>query len=69
MTGSSLNQMSAKAGIRKRGDKAIEALLTEFMQLHDTKTFEPMFAHRLTRNQKRKALHLLSLIKEKGTVK
>ena len=35
------------------------------MQLHDAKTFEPTHAHRLTKSQKRSALNLLSVVKEK----
>ena len=44
-------QMTAKKGIRKDGDRAIEALLKELAQLEDMHTFEPEHAQKLTRKQ------------------
>ena len=57
--------MSAKAGIRKHGQAAINALMKEFAQLHNQDTFDPVHAHKLTKAQKDAALRAVNLIKEK----
>ena len=36
-----MNQMSAKAGIKKHGEEAVSAILKEFGQLEHMKTFRP----------------------------
>jgi hypothetical protein len=46
MTGIIMMQMTAKAGIKKHGQIAVDALFQEFSQLHD-KTF---FAHKTGTN-------------------
>ena len=43
ITGYLLNQMSTKVGIKKLDSKAEEALHREFLQLHKTNTFTPIF--------------------------
>ena len=58
-------QMSAKAGIKKHGDKAIMALFSEFAQLHDKKVMKAIRASDLTRDQRKHALHAINVIKEK----
>ena len=60
-----MTQMSAKAGIRKHGQAAINALMKEFAQLHNQNTFDPVHAHKLTEQQKQAALRAVNLIKEK----
>ena len=58
-------QMTAKRGIKKHGDRAIEALLKELAQLEDMNTFEPQQAQKLTHQQRIEALRIINLIKEK----
>jgi Reverse transcriptase (RNA-dependent DNA polymerase) len=65
ITGYIMTQMTATAGIKKHGNKAVEALLAEFCQLDDKKVFKPMVASTLTREQKKSALRAINLIKEK----
>jgi hypothetical protein len=49
-------QMTAKAGIKKHGRKAEEALIAEFVQLEDHNVFEGIVLSTLTGKQKRNAL-------------
>ena len=49
VTGSALNQMSSKVGMRKYGDKVVQALLIEFMKLEDEYAFMPVDSTKLTR--------------------
>jgi hypothetical protein len=65
VTGYVMTQMTAQAGIKKHGSKAIDALLAEFCQLDDKAVFNPMIATELTSEQKRAALRAVNLIKEK----
>ena len=58
-------QMSAKVGLRKHGQRAFDALLKEFAQLQEQDVFEPVDATTLTAAEKRTALRILSVIKEK----
>ena len=46
-----MNQMSAKAGIKKHGEEAVSAILKEFGQLEHMKTFKPRHKHDLAREQ------------------
>ena len=66
-------QMNYKKGIKVHGKLAIEAMLREYAQMGegDNHVFIPMIARTLTREQKQKALRLISLIKKKrcGKVK
>lgn len=65
MNGIMLNQMTAKAGIKKHGQVAVNALFEEFSQLHDLDVFEAQDPAKLTKNEKRAALRAINLIKEK----
>ena len=60
-----MTQMSAKAGIRKHGEAAEAALLTEFAQLEDLSMYQAVDPKSLTRAQKLAALRAINLIKEK----
>jgi hypothetical protein len=57
--------VTATAGIKKHGDRAVDALLAEFCQLDDKKVFTPMHMKNLTCKQKDNALRVINLIKEK----
>ena len=63
--------MNATKGIKLHGECAVEALLKEFSQLDNMNTFKPIKANSMTKKQRRKALRLINLIKEKrdGTLK
>jgi hypothetical protein len=63
------NQMSAKKGIAKHGDKAIAAQLTEFSQLEDKEVYEGIHVNDLTPTERRGALRAINLIKEKRSGK
>ena len=65
LVGHMMTQMTASAGIKKHGDKAVEALLEEFCQLDDKSVFKPLDAASLTGEQKKEALRAINLIKEK----
>lgn len=65
------NNISMKEGIKKYGDKAVEAILKEYLQLTDSDSFIPRHGKDLTSSQKRRALNLIALVKKKrcGRVK
>ena len=63
--GITMTQMSAKAGLKKYGRKAEEALMAEFSQLEDLEVYEPLDPTQLDRAQKKSALRAINLIKEK----
>ena len=42
------SQMSVSKGIKRHGDKALDALLSEFGQIHKHDTFIPQHANKLT---------------------
>jgi uncharacterized protein YeaC (DUF1315 family) len=65
ITGFIMTQMTARAGIKKHGQVAIDALYNEFLQLHDLGVFDWQHAGKLTKEQKRAALQAISVIKEK----
>ena len=44
-----MNQMSAKAGIRKHGKAAEDAMMAEFSQMEDLNVYEPLDPKKLTR--------------------
>jgi hypothetical protein len=56
ITGFIFNQMTAKAGIKKHEQIAIDALMTEFKQLNDKSVFKGLDAKKLSRKDKRQAL-------------
>ena len=58
-------QMSARAGIKKHGQPAHDALTAEFAQLDYKRAYELVQATDLTEAQQTKALCIINLIKEK----
>jgi hypothetical protein len=64
-------QMTATAGIKKHGQKAVDALLKEFCQLDDKSVFAAVDAKTQSAKQKKAALRAINLIKEKrdGSIK
>jgi Reverse transcriptase (RNA-dependent DNA polymerase) len=58
-------QMSAKAGIKKHGQKAIDALVAEFGQLREKNVLKPVDPTKLSKSEKDSALPVVNLIKEK----
>ena len=60
-----MNQMTAKAGIRKHGKAAETALMKEFAQLEDLSVYESIDVKTLTIKQRAAALRAINLIKEK----
>ena len=58
-------QVGMKEGIRRHGDKALEALLFELTQLDEKETFRPLLASSMTNEERKMALNLLTIIKEK----
>ena len=57
--------MSATAGLKKHGKLAEQALMKEFMQLLDLDVFEPLKYDSTTKQQRKDALRIVNLIKEK----
>ena len=66
-----MHQMTARAGIKKHGELAVQAIFKEFAQIEDKNVIEPLDASKLTHKQRSEALRAISLIKEKrcGTIK
>ena len=60
-----LTQMSVRAGIKKHGQAARDALTAEFAQLDYKGAYEPIQATDLTKTQQNNALRIINLIKEK----
>lgn len=58
-------QMSAKKGIKKHGEAAIQVILKEFKQLHDLSVFIPRHKDELNQEQLDLCLRLITMIKEK----
>ena len=65
MFGFVFTQMSARAGIKKHGQAARDALTAEFAQLDYKGAYEPVQAANLTKTQQNSALRIINLIKEK----
>jgi hypothetical protein len=65
VTGFVMMQMTAKAGIKKHGQVAVDALFDEFLQLHDLGVFQALDPTKLPRAQKKGALRAINVIKEK----
>ena len=57
--------MPVNQGIKRYGKKAIEATLKEFLQLNDKRIFVPRDAKKLNCSEKKAALTLITMIKEK----
>jgi hypothetical protein len=64
-TGFMMTQMTAKAGIKKYGQVAKDALFQEFSKLHDLGVFLGQHKSELTHAQKRGVLQAISVLKEK----
>ena len=64
-------QIPVNKGVKMHGDKALEALLFEFGQIHRHDIFIPQMAKDLTVEQRNEVLQLITMIKEKmcGEVK
>ena len=60
-----MNQMSAKKGIERHGQAAINAILKEYKQLHDLDVFRGIHRRDLTPEQHKRVLRLITVIKEK----
>ena len=60
-----MTQMSAKAGIRRFGDAARDAMRREFRQLDEKGVFEPIHAAEIGPDVKKQALRCINVIKEK----
>ena len=58
-------QMTTRAGIKKHGQAARDALTAEFAQLDYKGAYEPVHTTDLTESQRRGALRILNLIREK----
>jgi hypothetical protein len=65
ITGIVMMQLTAKAGIKKHGQVALDALFKEFSQLHDLGVFLAQDANKLTREEKKGSLRAISMITEK----
>ena len=65
MFGFVFTQMTARAGIKKHGQAARDALTAEFAQLDYKGAYEPVQTTDLTESQRRGALRVINLIKEK----
>ena len=59
------SQVSVTEGIKRHGDKAIAAVLTEFAQLNDKNVFKPRDPKELSKSDKKEALNLITMVKEK----
>jgi hypothetical protein len=57
--------MSAKAGVKTFGDKAVDAIIQEYKQLDEKMAFNPIAKESLTLDDRKKALRSITLIKEK----
>ncbi len=62
-----LTQYNLKPGLRKFGAKGEKAALKEMTQLHIMDTWTPLEAHKLSREQRMRALSSLLFLKEKRT--
>ena len=58
-------QMSAKAGIKKHGQAAADALRKDFEQFRSMHVLEPLDAFRIIKEQRAGPLRALSVTKEK----
>ena len=58
-------KMTAGVGIRKHGQLVIDALSSEFAQLHNLDLFEGILASDLSQGKRRNSLASINLVKEK----
>jgi hypothetical protein len=59
------NQMGAKAGVKRYGEEVIQATIAECKQLDDKKAFKPHNRKDLTKLERKRALRVIILVKEK----
>jgi hypothetical protein len=59
------NQMGAKAGVKLYGDRAVDAIVSEYKQLNDKMAFKPRAVQHLTNLERERALRSITLVKEK----
>jgi hypothetical protein len=61
-----IREMTAKAGKKKHGQiTVLDALFQEFSQLHDLEVFRARNRNELTKEERKAALHAISMVKEK----
>ena len=60
-----MTQMSAKAGYRRFGNAARDAMRKEFRQLDDKGVFDPINPSTITKSTRKQALRCINIIKEK----
>jgi len=65
LVGMCMTQMHAKKGIRVYGDRALKAMSEEYSQLESLGVFQPIHTRTLNVDQRRSALNVIDLIKEK----
>ena len=59
------DQMSAKRGLKVFGKGGADAIVAEMHQVHYRKVIKPVWAHKMTRDEKRNALKYLMFLKQK----
>jgi hypothetical protein len=64
-TGFCFNQMGMKPGVKKYGQKAIEAVMRECTQLDNKGFFKPVDKKKLTPQQLKRVLRAITLVTEK----
>ena len=64
-----LTQMSAKKGIERFGERALQAIITEYEQFENLSVFTPISLKHLSPSDRKLALHAIDLIKKKRTGK
>ena len=57
--------LNAKGGIKRHGEKETHTIMLEYGQIDDMKTFEPLDVSKMTYIEKKQALNLLTMLKEK----
>jgi Reverse transcriptase (RNA-dependent DNA polymerase) len=68
-TGFCFNQMGMKPGVKRYGEKAVEAVKVECAQMENRGVFKPVNVRDLTQDQCKRALRAITLIKEKRSGK
>ena len=58
-------QVSVSDGIKCHGNKAVATVLAEFSQLNNRVVFKACNARELTKSEKREALNLITMVKQK----
>ena len=61
--------MSIKQGIKRYGNFAVESVLAEYGQMKDKSVFKPRYANKLTQEEKRNSLNLITFMKKKRSGK